>query len=126
MAGAIAGPVFRIMFQRDAFMYFSLGLHFRYLSGSYTSMYTGIEGEFMYDLSGINIGAGGDIGFKFHMSESFHLGFGLIWTYDIFSDVYLDDPNRVVPKYLWITVKPYFGFGVKISIDKAIYVRIGD
>jgi hypothetical protein len=127
MIGGIVGPAFRIMFQRDAYMYFALGFHFRYLTGSYTSMFPGqIAGEFPYDLSGIGIGVGGDIGFKFHLSDIFHMDFGLTWIYDIFSDIYLDDPNRAPPKYLWITAKPYLGFGMKISVDKAIYVRIGE
>jgi hypothetical protein len=126
MIGGIAGPAFRIMLQRDAYLYFSLGFHFRYLSGRYSSAYESITGEFLYDLSGINIGAGGDIGFKFHITDVFHLDFGLTWMYDIFSEVYLDDPNRAVPKYLWITAKPYLGFGAKISVDKAVYVRIGE
>jgi hypothetical protein len=95
--------------------------------GSYTSMYSGTNlPEFHYSLSGINIGAGGDIGFKFNLTEIFQLDFGVILIFDIFSDVYLDDPNRAVPKYLWITAKPYFGFGAKISVDKATYVRIGE
>jgi hypothetical protein len=127
MVGGIAGPVFRIMLQRESYLYFTLGFHFRYLTGSYTSMYVGMGmPEDWYDLSGINMGVGGDIGFKIGLSEVFHLGFGLTWMYDIFSDVFLDDPNRITPKYLWITVKPYFGIGAKISVDKAVYVRIGE
>jgi hypothetical protein len=127
MVGGIAGPVFRIMFERDSYIYFSLGVHFRYLTGSYTLMY---EGESMpedwYALDGFNIGVGGDIGLKFYISEILYLGFGLIWTYDIISNIFLDDPNRVTPKYLWITGKPYFGFGTKISFDKTLYLRLGD
>jgi hypothetical protein len=127
MIGGILGPVFRIMLQRDSFMYFSIGAHFRYFIGSYTSMFVGMGmPDDWYDLSGNNIGVGGDIGFKFHLSEIFHMDFGVTWIYDIFSDVFLDDPNRVKPNYLWIVGKPYLGFGIKISVDKAVYVRIGE
>jgi hypothetical protein len=127
MIGGILGPVYRIMFQRDSFMYFSLGVHFRYIIGSYTSMFTGQNmPEDWYALSGINIGAGGDIGFRFHLSELFHLDFGIILMYDIMSDVFIVDDNRAKPHYLWITGKPYLGFGIKISVDKAVYVRIGE
>jgi hypothetical protein len=127
MIGGIAGPVFRIMFGMNSFVYFSLGVHFRYLTGSYTSMFDGVSmPEDWYALDGINIGAGGDIGLKFELSSIFYLNFGVIWTYDIISDIFLDDPNRITPKYLWIAGKPYLGFGTKISVDKAIYVRIGD
>jgi hypothetical protein len=128
MIGGIAGPAFRIMLQRDSFMYFALGFHFRYLTGSYTKMFDGLQGvpEDWYELSGINMGVGGDIGFKFHISDIFHLAFGLTLIYDIISDVFIDDPDRIVPKYLWITATPYFGLGAKITIDKAVYVRIGE
>jgi hypothetical protein len=127
MIGGIAGPAFRIMLARESYMHFALGVHFRYLTGAYTHMYDGLGmPEEWYELSGINIGAGGNIGFKFSLSDFFYLDFGLTLMYDIFSDIFLDDPSRVTPKYLWITVKPYFGIGLKISVDKATYVRIGE
>jgi hypothetical protein len=127
MVAGILGPAYRILFENNSFMYFSIGFHFRYLVGSYTRMYDGESmPEDWYDMDGFNMGVGGDIGFKFQISEVFHLDFGLVWMYDIFSDMLIDDPDRVRPKYLWITAKPYLGFGTILTTDKSITFRIGN
>jgi hypothetical protein len=126
MIGFILGPAYRVMLQSDSYLYFALGAHFRLFSGTYSSVFDSIDGKFTYDLSGSNIGAGGEIGFKFNISDIFHLNFGVTVIFDITSEVLLSDANRVPPKYLWISAKPYFGFGLKLNIERAWHLRVGD
>jgi hypothetical protein len=126
MIGFILGPAYRVMLQTDAYLYFAFGAHFRLLSGSYSTELYSIPGEFLYDLSGNNFGVGGDIGFKFDLSEIFHLSFGVTLMVDITSEVLLKDSNRAPPKYLWISAKPYFGFGASINVERSWYLIIGD
>jgi hypothetical protein len=123
--GILLGPVYRIMLQSDAYLYLAIGFHIRYYSGKYTSEVSA-GSTIPYDLTGFNLGAGGDFGFRYSMSEIFHLNFGLSWLVDIYGLVQIKDPSRVVPKYSWIAVQPYFGLGVAIVSDSSWYLHIGN
>jgi hypothetical protein len=126
LMGAIIGPVYRIFLESDSYLHIAAGLHFRFFTGTYSSMMEGVGGKFQYDLSGYQIGIGGDVGIKYNMSEIFSLNFGLGWTMDFVGDVFLDDPSRALPHYSWISVKPYLGVGIAFSYDKSWYVYFGN
>lgn len=121
--GLILGPAYRVILGGGAYLHFSVGFYISYINGSYTTFYPGLSGSFKYDLNGVNIGAGGEVGFKYDMSESMHLSFGFVWTLDILSTIFLSDPNRVPPKYLWVTIKPYIGVGMTITAENSWYIK---
>jgi hypothetical protein len=127
LMGLIIGPAYHIVLQNDAYLYFAGGFHISYLNGSYSTMFPGTPpATFQYDLGGFNIGIGGEAGFKYNMTEIFYLNFGLTFVMDFFSKIYLDDPDKVKPQYLWINLKPFFGFGITLTSDHSWYLKIGN
>jgi hypothetical protein len=124
LIGLIIGPSFRFNLGNDSHFYFGAGGHVNYIGGSYTAVYPGISGSFQYDLNGCNIGVGGEFGFKYDTSEILHLSFGVVWTMDFWSMIFLSDPNRAVPKYAWLNIKPFIGIGFTVTSDHSWYVRI--
>jgi hypothetical protein len=124
LMGLIIGPSYRFILGGGSYLHIGLGFHINYISGSYTTLYPGISGSFQYDLSGTNMGVGGELGFKYDTSEILHIAFGLDWIFDLGSTIYLSDPNRVPPKYAWINIKPYVGIGITITADHSWYVKI--
>jgi hypothetical protein len=121
--GLIIGPVYRIILGGGSYLIISAGLNVNYVGGSYTEVWDPLSGSFKYDLNGVNIGAGGEFGFRYDMSEAIHVGLGVRWVMDIFSTIYLTDPNRVPPNYLWMCVKPYVGIGITITAEQSWYIK---
>jgi hypothetical protein len=124
LMGLIIGPSYRMILGGGSYIYFGLGFHIDYILGSYTLLYPGVSGTFQYDLSGFSLGAGGEFGFKQDLSEIIHLDFGLTWVLDLGGSIFLSDPNRVVPKYAWLHIKPYIGIGITITTDSSWYIKI--
>lgn len=129
MLGLIIGPSYRVMLEGGLYLYLALGLHFSYLAGSYTLEYPGqISGKFQSDLAGTTIGAGGEFGLKYDTSEVIHLSFGLVWTLDFGSAIYLSEPSssRPVPNYAWLSIRPYIGIGISITSDHSWYIQFAN
>jgi hypothetical protein len=128
MLGLIAGPSFRFMLEGGLNLYFALGFHFSYITGTYTHRFpdTTISGDFQSDLNGTLLGAGGEFGLKYDTSEVLHVSFGVVWTLDFTSNIYVKEPlkDRVAPKYAWLSIRPFIGIGISITSDHSWYINL--
>ncbi|MDR1229881.1 MAG: hypothetical protein LBK61_00620 [Spirochaetaceae bacterium] len=128
MLGLIIGPSYRVRLDGGVYLYFALGFHFSYITGSYAEQFPGtsISGTFRYDLYGTMMGAGGEFGLKYDTSEVLHVSFGLVWTLDLGSTIYVVEKptNRPVPDYAWLGIRPYIGIGISITSDHSWYVKL--
>jgi hypothetical protein len=127
MLGLIIGPSYRLMLDGGVHLYFALGFHFGFITGSYAVEYPDqISGTFQTDLSGTIAGAGGEFGLKYDASDVIHLSFGVVWTLDFGSTIYFAEssPNRPKPNYAWIGIRPYIGMGITITSDHSWYVNL--
>jgi len=84
--GLIAGPGFRLRFNNIFNIYYGLGLSFLQSLAMYEGNYSTTSYNVL--LLGYNFGAGGNIGFKFNITESLYLDIGITGSYDFIYLVY--------------------------------------
>jgi hypothetical protein len=122
--GLLIGPGYRLRIDYDSSLHFAGGLYIDLFNGSHKSTILGTTTP--TELTGLNIGAGFDIGYRKSMTDSFFVDFGLIFAWDFSSTVFIELPGGERPKYVWLMLKPYVSLGVSLVIDKTWYLRIGD
>lgn len=123
--GLIIGPGFRVRLGYDMFLHLAAGLQLDLFSGTYKQIVLG--SEIPYNLNGMNVGAGADLGFKKNLNDSFFIDFGCTVGAAFMNKVFLEVPGGgTVPKYSWILVKPYISVGINMIVEKSVYIKIGE
>jgi hypothetical protein len=123
--GLIIGPGVRIRLDYDMYLHFAAGLHFDLFSGTYKQIV--LTSEIPYNLNGMNVGLGGDMGFRKNLNESFFLDFGCTFGVDFYNKVFLEIPGGgIMPRYTWLLIKPYISAGINIIIEKSVYIKVGE
>jgi hypothetical protein len=124
MVGFIIGPGYRVRLDYDSYLHFALGLHVEVFFGTFKQLAYGTTVP--YEMTGVNFGPGGDIGWRKSLSDAVFLDFGAVWTFDVASYVFLDVPGVKGLKYVWWGIKPYVAIGLHLVIDKTWYLKMGD
>ena len=110
--GLIMGPAYRNSIAETITFYSGIGVHSLEIFG-YNEMYVDSIGSAKYMIMGINLGVGGDLGFKFDIIEDLSISIGTSLTYDFFNYTHIasnlipEPIGNIPPNYSAFMFSPY-------------------